>query len=72
MRPKIATWLEYSVMLINLPTGLVRITALMELCSQGRRCHEKGNALTAGYCAKVVFAHGELEVLSGEDQQDWL
>ena len=21
---------------------------------------------------KAVFAHGELEVLSGEDQQDWL
>ena len=68
----IATWLEYSVMLINLPTGLLRITALLELCAQGRRCHVKGSALTAGYCAKVVFAHGELEVLSGEDQQDWL
>ncbi len=52
-------------MLINLPTGLVRITALLELCAQG-------SALTAGYCAKVVFAHGELEALSGEDQQDWL
>ena len=58
-------WLEYSVMLINLPTGLVRIMAALELCALG-------SALTAGYCAKVVFAHGELEALSGEDQQDWL
>ena len=57
---------------INLPTGLARITALPELRSQGWRGHAKGDALTAGYCAKVVFAHGEQEVLSGEGQRDWL
>ena len=51
----IATWSEYSVMVINLPTGPVRIMALPELCAQGRRGHAKGSALTACYCAKVVF-----------------
>ena len=59
-------------MLINLLTDLVRITALPELRSHGWRGHAKGSGLTAGYWAKVVFAHGEQEVLSGEGQRDWL
>ena len=52
-------------MRINLPTGLARMKALPELCSQGRRGHAKGSVLTAGYCAEVVFTHGEQEALSG-------
>ena len=71
-RPTTATYLEYSVMLINLPTDLVRIRVLTVICSQGWKSHAKVGALGSRYCGRIVFAHGKLEVLSGEGQRYWL
>jgi len=71
-RPTTATWLDYSVMLINLPTDLVRIRVLPVLSSQNWRSHAKVSASGSRYCGRVVFAHGKLEVLSGEGQRYWL
>ena len=71
-RSTTARWVDYSVMLINLPTDQVSVRALPVLFSQGWKSLAKGNALGSRFCARRVFAHGKQEALSGEGQRYWL